>query len=50
MFEESASLIANLGFPIGITIYLLFRFEKKIETLEAAITKLTSVLASKEEH
>ncbi|WP_342513955.1 YvrJ family protein [Sporosarcina sp. FSL K6-1522] len=48
MYEESISLIGNLGFPIAVTVYLLIRFEKKIETLETAINKLTNVLSSKE--
>ncbi|KAF6628139.1 YvrJ family protein [Paenibacillus sp. EKM208P] len=27
--SELATYIANLGFPIAITLYLLIRFEKK---------------------
>lgn len=34
-------IIENIGFPIGITIYLLYRFEKKIDKLEDGITVLT---------
>ncbi|WP_346267726.1 YvrJ family protein [Sporosarcina sp. E16_3] len=41
-------MISNLGFPIAVTVYLLIRFEKKIETLEIALNKLTNVLSSKE--
>lgn len=37
-------VVGNLGFPIVITIYLLHRFEKKIEDLEMTITKLTNVI------
>ena len=33
-------LIANLGFPISITAYLLLRFEKKIIDLSQAIISL----------
>ena len=36
-------MIGNLGFPIVITIYLLHRFEKKIEKLEQIIQELTKV-------
>lgn len=38
--------IANYGFPVVITIYLLLRFEKKIETLETTIQALTEVIKS----
>lgn len=34
------SLLGNFGFPVVITIYLLLRFEKKIEKLTEAIEKL----------
>ncbi|MBB2480726.1 YvrJ family protein [Bacillus sp. APMAM] len=34
------SLIGNFGFPVGLTIYLLLRFEKKIERLTEAIERL----------
>lgn len=36
--------IGNIGFPIVITIYLLFRFEKKLETLSKGISELTKVV------
>lgn len=32
-------IIGNVGFPITITIYLLYRFEKRLEKLEEAIIK-----------
>jgi hypothetical protein len=38
------TLIGNFGFPIVITIYLLVRFEKKIESLTSAIQDLKEVL------
>lgn len=41
------AFISNLGFPIAVSVYLLVRFEKKLETLELAIKKLTDVLSSK---
>ncbi|MEK4003248.1 YvrJ family protein [Paenibacillus sp. FSL H7-0756] len=37
---DIATLVANLGFPIGITLYLLIRFEKKISDLSEAINSL----------
>ena len=38
-------MIGNFGFPIVMTIYLLHRFEKKIEKLEQAIQKLAKVIS-----
>lgn len=28
--QEFTQLISNVGFPIGMCIYLIFRFEKKL--------------------
>lgn len=38
--EQLFSLIGELGFPIVLCVYLLFRFEKKIDTLNDTIEKL----------
>ncbi len=35
--EELMPLIANLGFPIVVSLYLLIRVERKIEELAAYI-------------
>lgn len=37
-------IIGNFGFPIAITMYLLLRFEKKIESLQSAIENLIQVI------
>lgn len=37
---DFTAFIANLGFPIAITSYLLIRFEKKISDLSEAINGL----------
>lgn len=34
---DIAGIVANLGFPIGLAIYLLTRFEKKMDGLENSI-------------
>lgn len=47
MLNDPMAFISNLGFPIAVSVYLLVRFEKKLETLELAIKKLTDVLSSK---
>lgn len=40
--EDIMNLISNLGFPIAVTAYLLVRFEKKLDTLNESILKLSS--------
>ncbi|WP_342424620.1 YvrJ family protein [Paenibacillus sp. FSL E2-0178] len=37
-------IIANVGFPIGVSLYLLVRFEKKIDILSDTIGKLIDVI------
>lgn len=37
-------ITGNFGFPIVIALYLLIRFEKKIENLEVAIQSLIEVI------
>ncbi|WP_240416635.1 YvrJ family protein [Paenibacillus periandrae] len=38
------SSISNFGFPIVLTGYLLTRFEKRIDTLNASIIELVRVI------
>ena len=38
--EQVTTLIENLGFPIVLSIYLLIRFEKKIDSLNESINAL----------
>lgn len=42
--EELFSQIANLGFPIVLSLYLLVRVEGKIEKLAESISKLSMTL------
>mgnify|MGYP000854486417 CR=1 FL=1 len=42
------SMIANLGFPIGLSIFLLVRVEGRIERLTESINQLTGVIAAME--
>ena len=42
--EEIYSNIANLGFPIVISIYLLVRIEGKLNQLTISINELTKVI------
>ena len=41
MLEENISLIANLGFPIFVCLYFMFRFEKILKSNTEAIQALT---------
>lgn len=38
--KEFFDIVSNLGFPIGVSCYLLFRFEKKLDALEEAVRKM----------
>ena len=38
--EIIETLIANVGFPVAVSIYLLIRLEGKLETLTASINEL----------
>lgn len=40
--------IANLGFPIVVSIYLLVRVEMKLDNLANSITELAKAIAQKE--
>ena len=42
--NEWYNAIANIGFPIAIAIYLLIRFEKKIDGLWEDISRLEHAL------
>lgn len=44
--EEIYSSIANLGFPIVISIYLLVRIEGKLNQLTESITELSKTIAN----
>jgi hypothetical protein len=44
--EDFLKVIANYGFPIVITAYLLIRMEAKLVRLAVAIADLAKVVAS----
>lgn len=44
--EEMYSGIANLGFPIVISLYLLIRIEGKLNMLTESINELSKVIAN----
>ncbi len=45
--EELANTVANIGFPIAISVYLLMRVEGKIENLTISIMELSKVISTK---
>ena len=43
--DELTPLVANLGFPIVVSLYLLIRVERKIEELTACIKEVNKTIA-----
>lgn len=46
MSSEIQSLIANVGFPIAISMYLLIRIEGKLQGLTESINELSKNIIS----
>ena len=44
--EQMLALIAKLGFPIVVSVYLLVRIENRLEALTESIHKLAEAVAS----
>lgn len=44
--ENLVTVIANLGFPIAISVFLLVRIENKIEKLTESINQLAGSIAA----
>jgi hypothetical protein len=44
--EGIASIIANLGFPIGVSIFLLVRVESRMEKLTDCINTLSNNISA----
>lgn len=42
--DEVIQLIANLGFPIAVSAYLLMRIETKLDNLTLHVLNLTHVI------
>lgn len=43
-FPLWVSIIGNFGFPVALAVYLLIRFEKKLEKLTEAIETLKEAI------
>ena len=46
LYEAFVKLVSTVGFPIGVSIYLLVRFEEKIENLNKSISYLTAIIST----
>lgn len=44
MEQQIYDFITNFGFPIALSVYLLLRFEKKLEDLTKSITELNKII------
>lgn len=45
--EDFVSIIANIGFPVAVTTYLLVRLEKQIDGLASSVNKLSVIISTK---
>ena len=45
--NDLVSLIANVGFLVAISAYLLIRLEKNIASLTSSINKLNTIISTK---
>ncbi|MCM1991164.1 YvrJ family protein [Oceanirhabdus seepicola] len=46
MYDELVTLISTVGFPIAVCVYLLVRFERKLEALNGSISELTTAITN----
>jgi hypothetical protein len=44
--QDFITILSNFGFPVAVASYLLFRFEKKLETLEQSNRDLKQSIMS----
>ncbi|HCG4535999.1 TPA: YvrJ family protein [Salmonella enterica subsp. enterica serovar Typhi str. AG3] len=42
--HEFIQVIGNFGFPVAITVYLLVRFENRLELLRTSIDNLSKII------
>jgi len=43
--EELTALISNMGFPIAVSVYLLVRFEGKMNELSSSVKELSRAIS-----
>lgn len=47
VIDDFLNLITNVGFPIAVCGYLLFRLEKQLTELSSSINKLNTIISTK---
>lgn len=47
IIADFMNLITNVGFPIAVCAYLLFRLEKQLSVLASSIGKLNTIISTK---
>lgn len=45
--SDLLNTIANVGFPVAVSAYLLIRLEKQIASLSASVNKLNTIISTK---
>ncbi|WP_071847539.1 YvrJ family protein [Alkalibacterium sp. 20] len=45
LFTTALDMIANVGFPIFISLFLLHRMENKVDAIVVALKELTTVMS-----
>ncbi|WP_423188482.1 YvrJ family protein [Alkalibacterium sp. f15] len=45
LFTTALDMIANVGFPIFISLFLLHRMENKVDAIVVALKELTAVMS-----
>jgi len=45
MLDDLAPVIANLGFPIVVALYLLMRVEKKLDELGSSMAEIVKAIS-----
>ena len=45
MLDDLAPVIANLGFPIVVALYLLMRVEKKLDELGSSLAEIVKAIS-----
>jgi hypothetical protein len=45
--NDLIGVIANVGFPVAVSAYLLIKLEKQINTLSSSINKLNTIISTK---
>jgi hypothetical protein len=46
MYDSLVKLINTVGFPIGVSIYLLVRLDKKLDSISKSLNELKADIAT----